>query len=108
MTHVALRGRGHLAPIAVFQPQVCSSKVKVLCLCQRCSTETTCLQHGSFVFGDTNANGGSNEKYGYIARNRKEIRKDTHENEETDMRSWKVGEGSQSDTAQRAWPIYDI
>ena len=70
MTHVALQGRGQLAPITVFQLQVCSLNLKFFATVERGSTKTTLLQHGSSIFGDTHANGGgggSRDKHGYMA-----------------------------------------
>ena len=49
---------GQVAPITVFQLQVCSSILKFFASVERGSTETTRLQPGSSVFGDTHANGG--------------------------------------------------
>ena len=68
MTHVALRGRGTTSrPITVFQLQVCSSILKFFASVETGSTETTRLQPGSSVFGDTHANGGGGGGGGDLA-----------------------------------------
>ena len=60
--HMQLCGAGgQLAPITVFQLQVCSSNWMFFASVERGSTETTRLQHGSSVFGDTHATGGSSD-----------------------------------------------
>ena len=67
MTHVPLWGRGTTSAFNCFQLQVCSSIVKFFASVERGSTETTRLQPGISVFGDTHANGGSSDKHGCMA-----------------------------------------
>ena len=58
MTPVALRGRGTTSAYNCFPATGLYFKSKVLASVGRGSTETTRLQHGSSVFGDTHAKGG--------------------------------------------------
>ena len=70
MTPVALRGRGTTSASNCFLATGLYFKSKVLASVGRGSTETTRLQHGSSVFGDTHAKGGgggSSDKHGYMA-----------------------------------------
>ena len=72
MTPAALRGRGTTSAYKCFPATGLYFKSKVLASVGRGSTETTRLQHGSSVFGDTRAHakgggGGSSDKHGYMA-----------------------------------------
>ena len=71
MTPVALRGRGTTSTYNCFPATGLYFKSKVLASVGRGSTETTRLQHGSSMFGDTHAKGGggggSSDKHGYMA-----------------------------------------
>ena len=58
MTPVALRGRGTTSTYNCFPATGLYFKSKVLASVGRGSTETTRLQHGSSMFGDTHAEGG--------------------------------------------------
>ena len=58
MTPVALRGRGTTSTYNCFPATSLYFKSKVLASVGRGSTETTRLQHGSSMFGDTHARGG--------------------------------------------------
>ena len=58
MTPVALRGRGTTSTYNCFPATGLYFKSKVLASVGRGSTETTRLQHGSSMFGDTHARGG--------------------------------------------------
>ena len=58
MTPVALRGRGTTSTYNCFPATGLYFKSKVLASVRRGSTETTRLQHGSSMFGDTHAKGG--------------------------------------------------
>ena len=58
MTPVALRGRGTTRTYNCFPATGLYFKSKVLASVGRGSTETTRLQHGSSMFGDTHAKGG--------------------------------------------------
>ena len=59
MTPVALRGRGTTSAYNCFPATGLFFKSKVVfASVERGSTETTRLQHGSSMFGDTHANGG--------------------------------------------------
>ena len=58
MTPVALRGRGTTSAHNCFPATGLYFKSKVLASVGRGSTETTRLQHGSSMFGDTHAGGG--------------------------------------------------
>ena len=58
MTPVALRGRGTTSAYNCFPATGLYFKSKVLASVGRGSTETTRLQHGSSMFGDTHAKGG--------------------------------------------------
>ena len=68
-TPVALRGRGTTSAYNCFPATGLFFKSKVLASVGRGSTETTRLQHGSSMFGDTHAKGGggSSDKHGYMA-----------------------------------------
>ena len=57
-TPVALRGRGTTSAYNCFPATGLCFKSKVFANVGRGSTETTRLQHGSFMFGDTHAGGG--------------------------------------------------
>ena len=70
MTPVAVRGRGTTSAYNCFPATGLYFKSKVLASVGRGSTETTRLQHGSSMFGDTHAKGGgggSSDKHGYMA-----------------------------------------
>ena len=68
MTPVALRGRGTTSAYNCFPATGLYFKSRVLVSVGRGSTETTRLQHGSSMFGDTHAKGGgSSDKHGYMA-----------------------------------------
>ena len=71
MTPVAVRGRGTTSTYNCFPATGLYFKSKVLASVGRDSTETTRLQHGSSMFGDTHAKGGggggSSGKHGYMA-----------------------------------------
>ena len=73
MTPVALQGRGTTSAYNCFPATGLYFKSKVLASVGRGSTETTRLQHGSSMFGDTHAGrgggggGGSSDKHGYMA-----------------------------------------
>ena len=58
MTPVAVRGRGTTSTYNCFPATGLYFKSKVLASVGRDSTETTRLQHGSSMFGDTHAKGG--------------------------------------------------
>ena len=58
MTPVALRGRGTTSTYNCFPATGLYFKSKVLASVGRGSTETTRLQHGSSMFGDTHTKGG--------------------------------------------------
>ena len=62
MTPVALRGRGTTSTYNCFPATGLYFKSKVLASVGRGSTETTRLQHGSSLFGDTHAKGGDVRK----------------------------------------------
>ena len=68
-TPVALRGRGTTSACKCFPATGLYFKSKVFASVGRGSTETTCLRHGSSMFGDTHAKGGggSSDKHGYMA-----------------------------------------
>ena len=57
-TPVALRGRGTTSAYNCFPATGLYFKSKVFASVGRGSTETTRLQHGSSMFGDTHAKGG--------------------------------------------------
>ena len=61
MTPVALRGRGTTSTYNCFPATGLYFKSKVLASVWRGSTETTRLQHGSSMFGDTHAKGGGGD-----------------------------------------------
>ena len=69
MTPAAVRGRGTTSAYNCFPATGLFFKSKVLASVGRGSTETTRLQHGSSMFGDTHAKGGggSSDKHGYMA-----------------------------------------